>query len=173
MYIYIRDLNLAITVFADGHYNGVIMSAMTSWITNPAIVHSDVYSGTDHRKVQSSVSLALVRGIHRWLVNSPHKGLVTRKKFPFDDFIMPRSVCYHSVGDNSRHVFSMFARCRGISSAILNDVIQFRKVIHITFLNWITSFKMADESREISRHFDCQDIEFTTHLSSRLFMKFQ
>ena len=31
---------------------------------------------------------AFVRGIHRWPVNSPHKGPVTRKMFPFDDVIM-------------------------------------------------------------------------------------
>ena len=29
-----------------------------------------------------------MRGIHRWPVNSPHKGTVTRKMFPFDDVIM-------------------------------------------------------------------------------------
>ena len=29
-----------------------------------------------------------MRGIHRRPVNSPHKGPVTRKKFPFDDVIM-------------------------------------------------------------------------------------
>ena len=29
-----------------------------------------------------------VLGIHRWPVNSPHKGPVTRKMFPFDDVIM-------------------------------------------------------------------------------------
>ena len=29
-----------------------------------------------------------VSGIHQWLVNSPHKGQVTRKMFPFDDVIM-------------------------------------------------------------------------------------
>ena len=29
-----------------------------------------------------------VRGIHRGPVNSPHKRLVTRKMFPFDDVIM-------------------------------------------------------------------------------------
>ena len=40
------------------------------------------------RKRQSSVSLAFVRGIHRWPVNSPHKGSVTRKMFQFDDVIM-------------------------------------------------------------------------------------
>ena len=50
--------------------------------------YSSVYSGADQRKHQSSASLAFVRGIHRWPVNSPHKGLVTRKMFPFDDIIM-------------------------------------------------------------------------------------
>ena len=29
-----------------------------------------------------------VRGIHQWLVDSPHKGPVTSKPFPFDDVIM-------------------------------------------------------------------------------------
>ena len=52
------------------------------------IVYSTVYSGADQRKHQSSASLALVRGIHRWLMNSPHKGPVMRKMFPFDDVIM-------------------------------------------------------------------------------------
>ena len=42
---------------------------------------STVYSGADQRKHQSSASLAFVRGIHRWPVNSPHKGPVTRKSF--------------------------------------------------------------------------------------------
>ena len=40
------------------------------------------------RKHQSSASLAFVRRIHRWPVNSPHNGPVTRKVFPFDDVIM-------------------------------------------------------------------------------------
>ena len=48
-------------------------------ITSLTIVYSTVYSGTDQIKVQSSASLAFVRGIHRWPVNSPHKGPVTRK----------------------------------------------------------------------------------------------
>ena len=51
---------------------------------------STVYSGADERKHESSASLAFVRGIHRWSVNSPHKGPVTRKKFPFDEVIMIR-----------------------------------------------------------------------------------
>ena len=43
------------------------------------------------KKHQSSASLALVRGIHRWSVNSPYKGPVTRKMFPFNDVIMNES----------------------------------------------------------------------------------
>ena len=31
---------------------------------------------------------ALCTGIHRWSVNSPHKGPATQKMFPFDDVIM-------------------------------------------------------------------------------------
>ena len=42
----------------------------------------------EKRKHQSSAPLSFVRGIHRWPVNSPHKGPVTRKRFPFDDVIM-------------------------------------------------------------------------------------
>ena len=70
------------------HYNGVIMGAMASQITSLAIVYSTIYSGADQRKHQSSASLAFVRGIHRWPVNSPHKGPVARKMFPSDDVIM-------------------------------------------------------------------------------------
>ena len=64
------------------------MTAMASEITSLTIVYSTVYSGTDQRKHQSSESQAFVRGIHQWPVNSPHKGPVTRKMFPFDDVIM-------------------------------------------------------------------------------------
>ena len=71
-------------------HNDVIMSAMSSQITSFMIVSSAVYSGADQRKHQSSVSLAFVRGIRRWPINSPHKGPVTRKLFPFDDVIMER-----------------------------------------------------------------------------------
>ena len=70
------------------HYNDVIMGVMASQITSLTIVYSTVYLGADQRKDQSSASLAFVLGIHRWLVNSPHEGPVTRKMFPFDDVIM-------------------------------------------------------------------------------------
>ena len=45
-------------------------------------------SGADQRKHQSSASLALVWGIHRWPVNSPHKWPGIWKILPFDDVIV-------------------------------------------------------------------------------------
>ena len=59
--------------FSIFHYNDVIMSAMASQITSVSIVYLTVYSGADQRKHQSSASLAIVRGIPQWPVNSPHK----------------------------------------------------------------------------------------------------
>ena len=41
-------------------------------------------------KHQGSASLAFVMGIHQWPVNSPQKGPVKRKMFPFDDVIMKK-----------------------------------------------------------------------------------
>ena len=70
------------------HDSDFVMSAMASQITSLTIVYSTVYSGANQRKHQSSASLAFVWGIHRWPVNSPRKGPVTRKMFPFDDVIM-------------------------------------------------------------------------------------
>ena len=78
------------------HYNDVIMSTMASQITSISIVYSTVCSSADQRKYQSSASLAFVRGIHRWPVNSPPKGPVTRKMFPFDDVIMYQLSCMHA-----------------------------------------------------------------------------
>ena len=76
------------------HYSDVIMGSVSSKITNLTIVYWTVYSGADQRKHQSSASLAFVRGIHRWPVNSPHKGPVARKMFPFDDVIMCENVWF-------------------------------------------------------------------------------
>ena len=70
------------------HYDDVIMGTIASQITSLPSVYSTVYSGADQSKHQSSASLAFVWGIHRGPVNSPHKGPVTRKMFPFDDVIM-------------------------------------------------------------------------------------
>ena len=64
------------------YYSDVIMSAMASQITGASIVPSTVCSSADQRKHQNSVSLAFVRGIHRWPVVSPNKRPVTLKMFP-------------------------------------------------------------------------------------------
>ena len=94
------------------HYNDVIMGAMASQITSLTIVYPTVYSGADQRKHQSSASLAFVRGIHRWPVNSPHKCPATRKMFPFDDVIMKlpqitiKSLTPERYGNNFTTVFS-------------------------------------------------------------------
>ena len=74
------------------HYSDVTMSAMAYQITGVSMVNSTVCSDADQRKHQSSASLPFVRVIHRWPVNSPHEGPVTREMFPFDDVIM--RLCY-------------------------------------------------------------------------------
>ena len=63
------------------YYTDVIMSAMASEITGVSVVYSTVCSGADQRKYQSSAPMTCVRGLHRWPVNLPHKGPVTRKCF--------------------------------------------------------------------------------------------
>ena len=70
------------------HYSYVIMDIMACQITSLIIVYSTAYSGADQGKHQSSASLALLRGTHRWPVNSPHQWPVTRKMFPLDDVNM-------------------------------------------------------------------------------------
>ena len=69
------------------------MSAMVPLITSLTIVYLTVYSGAD----QSSASVAFVRGIRRWPVNSPHRGPVTREMSPFDDVIMTYNIPLRTV----------------------------------------------------------------------------
>ena len=45
------------------------------------------------KKTSCHASLAFVWGIHRWLVNSPHKRPVTRNMFPFDDIASWVNTC--------------------------------------------------------------------------------
>ena len=75
------------------HYNDVIMSTMASQITRLTIVYSTVYSRRISKKTSKLRVAGFVRGIHRWPVNSPHKGPVTRKMIPFDDVIMGIQGC--------------------------------------------------------------------------------
>ena len=85
------------------YHSGVIMSAMVSQITGVTIVYPTVCSGADQRKHQRWASLAFVWGIHRWPVNSPqpvnspHKGPVMRKRFPFHDVVMATHITKDEV----------------------------------------------------------------------------
>ena len=81
------------------------MIAMASQITGVSIVCAIVGSGADQRKHQSSASLAFVRGIHRWPVNSPHKRLLTRKMFLFDDVIMDVQLSLWRLKSSASHLF--------------------------------------------------------------------
>ena len=75
-----RD-KLSTTCVATIRHSDVIMSAMASQITGVLIVYSTVCSCADQRKHKKYASLAFVRRVHRWPVNSPHKGQVKLKYF--------------------------------------------------------------------------------------------
>ena len=54
---------------SEEHYSGIIISVMASQNTSVSIVCSNVCSGADQRKRQSSAPLVFVKGIHRWPVD--------------------------------------------------------------------------------------------------------
>ena len=75
------------------------MIEMASQITCVSIVCLTACSDAIQRKHQSSASLAFVRGIHRWPVNSSLKEPVRPKLFPFDDVIVSfRNEFQHANG---------------------------------------------------------------------------
>ena len=82
------------------HYADVTMIEMASQITSLTIVYSTVYSDADHRKHQSSASLAFVRGIHRgrWIprTNGQLRGIC---------FHLMTSSCHGDVYLNISHQF--------------------------------------------------------------------
>ena len=108
------------------HYSDDIISSIASQITGVSIAYSTVCSGADQRKHKSSTSLVLVRGIHRWPVNSPHKGPVTRKMFPFDDVTMWCFLC-------------------GIYTSTCNDI-ESHKVAAVTLQLITNEYLMLDKS---------------------------
>ena len=97
------------------------MSVMASQIISLTIVHPTVYSGIDQRRHQSSVSLAFVRGIHWWLVNSLHKGPVTWKMVPFDDIIM------WQIGTLKLPVVQAMTSCHLLDFLIITLILQLLK----------------------------------------------
>ena len=78
------------------HYNDVIMTTMASQITSP---HGCLLNRLFRHRSKKTSKLritGLCVGNSPGPVNSPHKGLVTRKMFPFDDIIMICEVLWHS-----------------------------------------------------------------------------
>ena len=130
------------------HYRDVTMSAMAYQITAVSIVCLTVCSGTVQRKHQSSASLAFMKGIHQWLVYSPHKGPVTQKMFPFDDITMT-SHCLNWWRPNPQyHMVSMssidFSTDHFQPRMISNDSCQYHEIKNnawVTVNNdfWVTS----------------------------------
>ena len=75
---------------AQIHTNSYItaMSVMSSRITGQSTVCSTFSSDKQHRNIKGPYHRPFVKGIHRWWVDSFHKGTVTQNTFSFDDIIM-------------------------------------------------------------------------------------
>ena len=114
------------------------MSMMASQITTLAIVYSTVYSVAGQRKHQSSASLAFVMGIHRWPVNFPHKGRVTRKMFPFHDVIMCSCFIHFFIGFVWFHIFHLCGSCADSKVMVLFYFVVIL-VLNVGFI-WVPMF---------------------------------
>ena len=121
----------------------VTSRTMTSQIICLTIVYSTVYSDTDQRKHESPASLAFVRGIRRWPVNSPHKGPVTRKTFSFDDVVM--TICIQHLKHttvSSTYIFPRFDRylrepANMMASSRLSSDIDMEGLIYVDMSLWL------------------------------------
>ena len=78
----------ALDHYSAPHYSDVIMSAMACQITGALIAYSTGLFRCRLKKTSKLRVTGLMRGIHRWPVNSMHRRPVTRNIFPFDDVIV-------------------------------------------------------------------------------------
>ena len=69
--------------------------------------------------IKENTSLAFVRAIYRWLVDSPHKGPVIRKMFPFCYIIMPE------ISGISRTMPLLVVSCRARTQDICNPGVDY------------------------------------------------
>ena len=131
------------------------MSAMASQITSLTIIYSIVYLGADQRKHQSSALLVFVRGIHRSPVNSPYKGLVTRKMFPFDDVIMLRT-CSWCCGDDYDWIFDVPQQRISTVSSNSRHILSMCRKTKITYMlyvsHWLNSYLVTYDLTQIQKH---------------------
>ena len=120
------------------------MGAMSSQITYFSVVCSIICSGADKWKHQSSASLASVRGIHRWTMDSLHKGPVTRKMFIFDEVFMNQGAAL------SRHYHATATTVQSIVNISMSNWTRF--VQHtatpgnttVTWASWFTNHRQLD-----------------------------
>ena len=127
------------------------MSAMASQITGVSIVCSAVCSGVHQRKHQSSVSLAIVSGIHWWSVDSRHKGPVTRKMFPFDDvFMRLHYICTCSLYIQVTQIF--FRRQSAIYSISTQLCAKSTLLSHMILINVYLNFSIDFGFHQMLQH---------------------
>ena len=74
-------INECTLMWRHSECNGISNHQPHDCLFNPIFRHRS-------KRHQFSASLAFLNGIHRWPVNSPHKGPVKRKVFSFDDVII-------------------------------------------------------------------------------------
>ena len=90
-----------------------IMNAMACQITGVLTACSVVCSGAHQRKHQCSASLAFMRRILRWPVDSSHKGQWRRK-------------CLHSMTSSwTLQIYSRFVKCRVCWNLVLVSSLSF------------------------------------------------
>ena len=124
------------------HHTDGILGCCTPVVTS---VYSTVcWSKIKHqRKHQSSASLAFVRGIHRWPVNSLHKIPLTRKMFPFDDVIMWRYTTqvnyFRDKGFHWKRVCHYFCASHKMHAELFGKMCFLRKSTAIGLLKWSSS----------------------------------
>ena len=132
------------------HYSNAIISAMASQTTSISIVYSTIYWGADQRKHKNSASLGFVRGIHRWPLNSPHKGPVTRKMFSFDVVIMTKKwrhrdfqiMTPYRVIDTERYWFRLWLAVVRRQAITWTDMIYFnRALLNLKCIFFVKQYK--------------------------------
>ena len=124
-------------------------------------------SKADQRKHQSSASLAFVRGIHRWSVNSPQKGPVTRNIFHLmtsscnDEFTS--NSAYHVLWFQASHVNRGYKK-HGINLSHWGLV----KPNDVIFLASLTSYDglVADATKPLLNPILTSRRSYDTHLKA-------